>query len=534
MRRRSTAAAACALAALVAAVAIGVRLVPALMPADAPAGEAQVGAEGEGAEAAGGDQDAGDATDDSPDDGEDIEDLDPQPSPNPATLDERLDAYLDDAFGASRMPGVGVAVVSSSGVVYERTFGDVSSADAPMLVGSLSKSFTAVCVMQLVERGLVELDAPAACYLGATSPTLPASVTVRSLLNQTSGFGYYDSLAQALARDGEGATVGSFSYANANYDALGRIVEHVSGVSYATYLRVHVLDPLGMRMSSADPWHTSAPDGSTLSDHMAPGHRNWFGAYVADGFCHELGERAWGDAASGYVASSLNDMASYLRMYLDGGVSADGGLVLSPSSVSQMLRDGVPDPGGDTSYAMGWSSFAWDDGEEVFSHDGSVENYCARMVLLPERDLAIVVMGDAADELAGSSLFFELADGVVASVVEDDAAVPDGSAYLRAHARADAWLLLVVGVSVVPALAAWRRRACASRADAALAAVLAGVAGPALALSLPNAWGVSWRDLAMFVPDVATALVGCATLLLAGGVAWAGVLASSARHAGGA
>ena len=156
------------------------------------------------------------------------------------------------------------------------------------------------------------------------------------------------------------------------------------------------------------------------------------------------------------------------------------------------------------------------------------------MVLLPERDLAIVVMGDAADELAGSSLFFELADGVVASVVEDDAAVPDGSAYLRAHARADAWSLLVVGASVVPALAAWRRRACASRADAALAAVLAGVAGPALALSLPNAWGVSWRDLAMFVPDVATALVGCATLLLAGGVAWAGVLASSARHAGGA
>ena len=72
----------------------------------------------------------------------------------------------------------------------------------------------------------MDLDAPASRY--APGYDVPGEVTVRSLLNQTSGFGAYDSLAEAA--DGElGETFGAFSYANANYDLLGRVVEGASG-----------------------------------------------------------------------------------------------------------------------------------------------------------------------------------------------------------------------------------------------------------------------------------------------------------------
>ena len=146
-------------------------------------------------------------------------------------LHDELDEYLAQNVPATGVPGIAVAVVSSDGTEYQRTFGDCPGPDAAFTIGSLSKSFTALCIMQLVERGEVDLDDPASDYV--PDYLVPEEVTVRSLLNQTSGFGYYESLSQAQVGD----TFGSFSYANANYDLLGRIVESVSGLDYDEYLR---------------------------------------------------------------------------------------------------------------------------------------------------------------------------------------------------------------------------------------------------------------------------------------------------------
>ena len=150
---------------------------------------------------------------------------------------------------------------------------------------------------------------------------------------------------------------------------------------------------------------------------MAPGHRDWFGLHLADGFRHAQGDSAWGGPASGYVAASVEDMASYLRMYLNDGATDGGARVLSPDSVRSMFLDRVPDPAGDTYYGMGWTSFYWDDGELVLSHDGQVENYVASMCLLPERGIGVAVLGDANDNAGGNDRFFDLAGGVVSVAV---------------------------------------------------------------------------------------------------------------------
>lgn len=437
-------------------------------------------------------------------------------------LAARMDAYLAANFPRAGAPGLAVAVVDAGGVRYLRTFGDCPDADAPFVVGSLSKSFTAVAVMQLVEQGAVDLDAPASRY--APGYDVPDEVTVRSLLNQTSGFGAYDSLAEAA--DGElGETFGTFSYANANYDLLGRVVEGASGEDYARYLDEHVLEPLGMASTTADPARAEALG-------MVPGHRDWFGLPVADGFRHAQGDGAWGGPASGYVASSARDMASYLRMYLNGGMGGDGARVLSADSVRRMFLDRVPDPEGDTYYGMGWTSFSWDDGELVLSHDGQVENYTASMCLLPERGIGIVALSDANDNAGGNIRFFDLVGGVVSVAIGGTGQPMDDAWTWAWRQRVDVLYASALLLAVSPLLLTgrWRRRlSAACRGGVApivrarslrmllVRGVLLHVALSACILALPFVWGVPWRDLLTFSPDVSTVLLASAGLLVVAG-----------------
>ena len=420
--------------------------------------------------------------------------------PDAEQLKVSVDAYLDNYFADSGIPGLAVAVVDSQGVRYERAMGDVDSTDDTFIIGSLSKSMTSAAVQQLVDKGLVDLDAPAALY--APELGVPDSVTVRSLLNQTSGFGYYESLDGAQV----GEHAGEFSYANANYDLLGRIVEDVSGMGLGEYLRANVFGPLGMRDASLDGEGPCAP--------AATGHRNWFGLAVADGFSHERGDDAWGGPASGYVRASIDDMASYLRMYLN-----SGGGVVTPAGIHRMVFDRVPDPGGDTFYGMGWSTYRWGDGEPVMSHDGDVENYVARMLIVPGRDLGVVLLADENDAVEGNSTFWQIGDDVVSLAVGGEAMGTDGAGARRTHALFDAAYLLAVAACAAPLLLRRRPRACdrfERRVRVAWGIFLHGAA-PAAILLYPLTFGMRLRDFAAFYPEQAVVGSVCAALLLVGG-----------------
>ena len=525
-------------AAAVAALAACALLLPSCASGEATVlplagGEAAVSEDGatSGAEFGGATEAKSSDDPEDPDDAEasaaDLDEADEGASPEglEPTGDElaaRMDAYLAANFPRAGAPGLAVAVVDAGGVRYLRTFGDCPDADALFVVGSLSKSFTAVAVMQLVEQGAVDLDAPASRY--APGYDVPDEVTVRSLLNQTSGFGAYDSLAEAA--DGElGETFGAFSYANANYDLLGRVVEGASGEDYARYLDEHVLEPLGMASTTADPARAEALG-------MVPGHRDWFGLPVADGFRHAQGDGAWGGPASGYVASSVRDMASYLRMYLNGGMGGDGARVLSADSVRRTFLDRVPDHEGDTYYGMGWTSFSWDDGELVLSHDGQVENYTASMCLLPERGIGIVALSDANDNAGGNIRFFDLVGGVVSVAIGGTGQPMDDAWTWAWRQRVDVLYASALLLAVSPLLLTgrWRRRlSAACRGGVApivrarslrmllVRGVLLHVALPACILALPFVWGVPWRDLLTFSPDVSTVLLASAGLLVVAG-----------------
>ena len=452
---------------------------------------------------------------------------------NADELSVALDSYLSRNVDRTHEPGVAVAVVTSQGVAYMRTFGTCESAGDAFYIGSLSKSMCAVAIMQLVEQGKIDLDAPASDY--APEYLISPEVSVRMLLNQTSGFGYYESLNEATVGD----SFGEFSYANANYDLLGRIVEHVSGESYSAYMAKHVFAPLNMVDSSAQGLRTNdvlgeydsntfggindddPDDAATYSDSRnVLGHRNYFGRYIQDDFQHAENDDAWGGPSSGYVSSSIRDMANYLQMYLGGGKN-----VLDYDSVMQMFMSRVPDPDGDSYYGMGWTSYD-NDGELVFCHDGDVETNVASMAILPDRGIGVVVLGDGYDSVAGNSLFFNLANGVLDVAMGYEPDDLNETEYTTEHGKANeiwAFFLFICALPLVCSIL-WGKFAknLIGKAGKTMVFGIAVIDGALYAcvfawlLSMPRDFGIPWRDISTFDPSIVCGLcIGVALAALA-------------------
>ena len=178
-------------------------------------------------------------------------------------------------MAAQRIPGLALGIVEGDRIAYVRGFGEADDSgndvtpQTPFIIGSVSKSFTALAVMQLVEANKIELDAPVQRYLPwfrVADEKASAEITVRHLLNHTSGLstktgrsfqGDGDTsdtaLEQAVRKLDSAeltAPVGSkHQYSTVNYSVLGLIVQTVAGQSYESYVQAKIFDPLRMRNS---------------------------------------------------------------------------------------------------------------------------------------------------------------------------------------------------------------------------------------------------------------------------------------------
>ena len=158
---------------------------------------------------------------------------------------ERIDAYLSDAVAKAHFPSMSITIADKENVLFSKAYGNCKSTDTPYLLGSVSKSFTALCIMQLAEQGKIDLDANIEEYL--PNSTDGDKITVRQLLNHTSGLGEH----QNLDNFGISGKQGVHTYANVNYSLLGKIIEAVSNKSYESYVTENVLEPLEMSNSAA-------------------------------------------------------------------------------------------------------------------------------------------------------------------------------------------------------------------------------------------------------------------------------------------
>lgn len=433
----------------------------------------------------------------------------------------RIDRFVAAEVAASGLPGVAIAVLQPGRAPHLRGFGHdghgrAIGAHTPLPIGSLTKSFTALLLRQAIEAGQLEADAPVQRYLPwfrVADPAASARITLRQLLNQTSGLSRADGIAPLLRGSGESVDEIArgmaglalqqppgerYAYSNLNYLLLAAVLQQVTGQRWQTLVRERVLDPLAMADSCTN--HRGCAD-------MSAQHRMWFGQPVV--------QRSTLPAAlapTGGLVASAGDMARYLQMLLDEG-DAPAGRILSAQGVAQLLAPGSPPAHATLAesdfsfrYGEGWFVGPFGAAADARWHLGNLASFAAWMVLLPATGEAVVVLINANSELPGTgSVISRLPIGIVNLLRGQP--LPQGpslrTAYRVFNLGAAALLLAL-------ALLAWRglraRQAWPAGALAALAA---------MALIALFALGPTPSMLAAWAPDPSRVLAAAAGLLCA-------------------
>ena len=443
-----------------------------------------------------------------------------------------IDDYIEREMRASRIPGLALGIIQDGEITYLQGYGSAGSGqkvapETPFIIGSLSKSFTALASMQLVEAGKLELDAAVQEYLPwftMAGDYDAGEITVRHLLVQTSGIpnlAGVTSLAESSTRSMEkevrdlsttelvsepGET---YIYSNANYLILGLIIEAVSGQSYSDYVRSHILDPLEMDNS-----YLSRQKGEAGG--MASGHVRWFGL-TRESRVQYLDN----SLPAGFIISSAGDMCRYLQMYLNQG-SYDGTEVLSKDSIEAMFEPGVTGEHGG-GYAMGLLKRV--EGETtIINHDGSTQGFNAGMAFSPEEKWGVVVLTNTSGqiELTAGAITMGIADFLMGNEPESITRSPF-IAYLIL-------LLIILGLLVLAVRSfiimpqRWKKtlktnppRGFKNLARRVILPVVVELLAPFLILVyIPAGAGFPvWRLLALFHPDLVYGLLLLAYIMLA-------------------
>ncbi len=343
----------------------------------------------------------------------------------PEDADTRL---LDELIGAQvapgKVPGAAAVLVRRDGHVSLRAWGSarldgavpVVAEDTVFRVGSITKAFTAVAVLQLVDEGKVDLQADANRYLkGVQIPAGATPVRVLDLLTHRSGFdgelthvGLDDAAAaaqspdQRLQRDirrlrpaGELAV-----YDNMAWGLLGHLVESVDGVPYAQAIARRIFQPLGMHHSQIGlPASGAVASAYEVGSNGAPQWRPQIHL-----------RRGWQGA--GDASTTAADMARWLQMLLAGGQGPAGPL-LKPETFKRLtdttqfsLHPGVPGTGLGV-YGLGRA------GSGAFGHGGTIRGFNAIFMVMPAQDVAVFAvmnLNKAAPEMSARGLVDYLAN----------------------------------------------------------------------------------------------------------------------------
>ncbi len=455
---------------------------------------------------------------------------------------QRIDAYVIAQMQAMHIPGIALGIVKNDQVVHAMGFGVANpagervTAQTPFILGSTSKSFTALAIMQLVETGKIDLDAPVQRYLpwfqvhpsAATSGLAAAStITIRHLLNHVSGIPTraveatltgngdetLEQLVRGLSQVALAAPVGTtYQYSNMNYVTLGLVVQLVSGQSFGSYIQQHIFAPLCMPDSFVVQ-RDARPHG------MATGHRWWFGLAVPADVPYIRGS-----LPAGFLISSAQDMTHYLVAQINEGRYL-GTSLLSPGGIAQLHQPGASmDTRGD-GYGMGWviSPASGSFGVPAIWHGGDIANFHSDVIILPQQHWGIVVLMNVNGQFAMMNNSQAIvAQGVTRILLGQQP--PTESAFWQRYLVFDAMLVVCSGLVLGSCLIMLRRRKQPLRPS--LLRLWAGLALPILweaglplflLIGFPPLMQANWSLILLYFPDLGYWLgVQCLVLVAIG------------------
>ncbi len=438
-----------------------------------------------------------------------------------------IDAYISKTMRDDRVPGVALAIVHDQQIVYLRGYGDdgygrAVTPQTGFLLGSISKSFTALAIMQLVERRLVDLESPVQEYLTwfrVADPAASRIITIRHLLNHTSGIptrapqatepaatlqDHVRALASVVLSNPPGST---HEYASPNYLVLGAVIEQVTGQSYSEYIEQKIFVPLGMTHSFTD-------QDRAIASGMAQGHRYWFGFPVPATLPYERDRMP-----TAALISSAADLGQYLLAQLNQGRVADE-TILSPAGMAQLHAPGAP--ADDFSYAFGWrvGTIA---GVPAIHHGGIVPHFRGKLVMLPEQGwgVAIVTNASTAFPLPITPTSHHMADAIAGYLVGQPLAD-------RSYSQSTIYTAITIGMALIIfsqlsgllRIGRWRALLPGRPRNRVRADIGVELLWPLFVLiALPALFGFPWGELLRSTPDITLWLIVSLVLGLLTGLA---------------
>lgn len=424
---------------------------------------------------------------------------------------QQIKTFMKKAMEEYHIPGASLAIVHNGRTVFQDSWGTMSdgsavTADTTFLIGSLSKPLTSLAIMMLAEDDKIKLDEPIETYIPWFTYKTDGkkSITVRNLLEQTSGISAYDGMkvTDRESRDKENGITQAvkelsgvklshvpgeaYEYNSANYLLLGAIIEAVTNQSFSQFMSTHVFSPLGMNNTAAD-------YDSALDKGFVPGFHSWLGKPVeGDGLYDHSG------APYGYISSTASDLAKFVTFMLDGGE------LLTEQSLKQLQTP----PKEDRRYGLGWHFPR--SGHKYPYHTGATPEYKSEIFFIPEQNLGAVLVANKYHELEAISYL---------SIMEGIRAIMNGKhpdlAQLNVSTQ---WItlgvaLLLAIISVV-SLIRLKRRTTINKKLWLSIGILSVILAAGLIPLFTSSMGISWRTVGLFLPDIEF-LIYCLVAILA-------------------
>jgi CubicO group peptidase (beta-lactamase class C family)/D-alanyl-D-alanine dipeptidase len=347
-----------------------------------------------------------------------------------------IEPFIQHEMSQKGIPAVSIALVDGQRIVWARGFGYANptdsiaaSAETIYRVGSVSKLFTDIGVMQQVEKGQLDLDAPVVKYLPDFHPRNPFGkpITLRQLMSHMSGLtreppvgNYFDTTGASLAE-----TVRSLNnttlvytpethtkYSNAGIATVGYVLERTQGQSFYPYLKHAVLEPMGLTNSAFEP----LPE---LRSKLAKAYM-----WSYDGKFWEAPTFQLGMGPCGSMYTSVLDLGRFMGVLFNGGEAANG-RVLRRETLEQMWTPQYAKPGQKSGFGLGFALSRMN-GHRVIGHDGAIYGFATALLALPDDRLGVVVVATldgantTADRIADAALRALLAQRENRAVTQPD------------------------------------------------------------------------------------------------------------------
>ena len=312
----------------------------------------------------------------------------------PADKLEKVEAAISAAMARQAIPGLSVAVANNRELLWANGYGlaDLENnvpakARTVYRLGSISKPITATAVMQLVERGRLDLDVPIQKYCPAF-PQKAWPVTARQLLGHLSGVRHYKPGEMESTRHYDGIVDGlkifkddpllfepgtKYSYSTFGYSVLGCAIEGAGGTTYPAFVRENVFEPAGMDRIRVD-------EVAAIILNRAQGYER-----ARDGQIHNSGlaDTSYKVPGGGW-ASTVVDLARF-------GIALQSGKLLKPATIRKMWTSQKTRDGKETGYGLGWE-VGDRDGVHFVGHGGAQQRVSTFLYLVPARGTVVAVM----------------------------------------------------------------------------------------------------------------------------------------------